>query len=252
MTEATTVRISDADEFDPEDKYTGSKARILDAAERLFAENGFDAVGVREVAKAAGHKNANSVTYHFGTKDNLLSEVLERGFRVAADWRRQKLSELTEDGRVPTNRDLLKVLLAPTIERHISPSFARLVAQVIMTGKSMDVADENSDLYWAIFECNRYLCENNKNIPEEIMLERISLFHIYISMFQPTRDIRIESGEDSGRWASRHIVEHFLDTGEAMLTAPVNPDTAKALRAYFKKPKYTNGRPADSIEYKLF
>ena len=40
---------------------------ILAAAEELFSTNGFTAVSVRDIAKAAG-ANPGSVTYHFKTK----------------------------------------------------------------------------------------------------------------------------------------------------------------------------------------
>jgi AcrR family transcriptional regulator len=48
--------------------------RILDAAAKLFAENGFDRTSVRDITKEAGC-NVASVNYYFGGKDNLYLEV---------------------------------------------------------------------------------------------------------------------------------------------------------------------------------
>jgi len=48
----------------------GGAQRILDAAERLFAERGFDAVAVTEIAAQAGVSKAN-VFHHFGSKREL-------------------------------------------------------------------------------------------------------------------------------------------------------------------------------------
>src|SRR6202047_508445 len=50
---------------------------ILCAAEELFSTNGFNAVSVRDIARAAG-ANPGSVTYHFKTKDGLLLEIYRR------------------------------------------------------------------------------------------------------------------------------------------------------------------------------
>ncbi len=50
---------------------------ILCAAEELFSTNGFNAVSIRDIARAAG-ANPGSVTYHFKTKDGLLLEIYRR------------------------------------------------------------------------------------------------------------------------------------------------------------------------------
>jgi AcrR family transcriptional regulator len=53
--------------------------RILDVAEELFAERGFAAVSVREIAGRVGLNQA-SIYNHFSSKQALYEAVLERGF----------------------------------------------------------------------------------------------------------------------------------------------------------------------------
>jgi AcrR family transcriptional regulator len=53
------------------------RGRILDAAERLFAERGYDLVTVRDVAAAAGVTHP-LIYYHWGSKRDLLAAVLVR------------------------------------------------------------------------------------------------------------------------------------------------------------------------------
>lgn len=60
------------------------KARLLDAAERLFAERGVGATGIRELAQAAG-VNVAAVSYHFGGKEQLYLAVLKRAFKNSGD-----------------------------------------------------------------------------------------------------------------------------------------------------------------------
>ena len=55
-----------------EDKHE-TKQRLLDAAEVLFAEKGFDGVSIRELA-AAADVNVAAVNYHFQGKQNLYRE----------------------------------------------------------------------------------------------------------------------------------------------------------------------------------
>ena len=52
-----------------------TRLRILDAAECLFMEHGFEATGMRLVT-AKAKVNLAAVNYHFGSKDNIYREVL--------------------------------------------------------------------------------------------------------------------------------------------------------------------------------
>ena len=56
------------------DKKDLTKERLLDEAEILFAQKGYQAVSIREITKAA-HSNLAAVNYHFGNKQNLYMEV---------------------------------------------------------------------------------------------------------------------------------------------------------------------------------
>ncbi|HMU16493.1 MAG TPA: TetR family transcriptional regulator [Thauera aminoaromatica] len=58
-----------------------TRDRILDAAERLFVENGFDGTSMRMITGAA-NANLAAINYHFGGKDALVQEVFRR--RLAA------------------------------------------------------------------------------------------------------------------------------------------------------------------------
>src|SRR5271170_7806782 len=54
-----------------------TRTRILDAAERLFAERGFRGTSVRAITGLAG-ANLAAVGYHFGSKAELLAAVVRR------------------------------------------------------------------------------------------------------------------------------------------------------------------------------
>jgi len=54
-----------------------TRDRILEVAERLFAEHGFAASSLRTITAEAG-ANLAAVNYHFGSKDGLVREVLSR------------------------------------------------------------------------------------------------------------------------------------------------------------------------------
>ena len=54
-----------------------TKNKILDAAEQLFADQGFNGTSLREITGAAG-VNLAAVNYHFGSKKELIKAVMSR------------------------------------------------------------------------------------------------------------------------------------------------------------------------------
>ena len=67
-----------------------TRERLVDAAERLFAEHGFRNASVRDITREASC-NIASVNYHFGGKNNLYREVFLRRLR---DLRQKRLASL--------------------------------------------------------------------------------------------------------------------------------------------------------------
>ena len=65
-------------------KGNASRARILDAAAALFRDQGYAAVSLRAIAAAAGMQSG-SVYYHFGSKEEIVTEVLNLGIERVHD-----------------------------------------------------------------------------------------------------------------------------------------------------------------------
>lgn len=79
-----------------------ASAAVLDAAERLFAEQGFAAVSDRRIAEAARNSNHSAVRYYFGGRDGLLEALVERHHAEVQPVRRRlqaESSSLTDDVR---------------------------------------------------------------------------------------------------------------------------------------------------------
>lgn len=62
------------------------RAEIVDAAMEVFAEQGFNNLSLRQIAKAIGVSHT-LLRHHFGTKDALLQAVLTRREETEARWR---------------------------------------------------------------------------------------------------------------------------------------------------------------------
>lgn len=96
---------------------SATRERILDEAERLFAERGFDATSMRAVTNAAG-VNLAAVNYHFGSKDRLLRETMRRCIEPINAERLRRLDaaiERAEDG-VPPVEEIVDAFVRPAVE----------------------------------------------------------------------------------------------------------------------------------------
>jgi len=82
--------------------------RLLDAAEQLFSEHGFEGTSVRDIAATAGC-NIAAVNYYFSGKDKLYTEVWRRELVQMRDARLQALEQvMSESGGKPPLEDLLR------------------------------------------------------------------------------------------------------------------------------------------------
>lgn len=78
-----------------------TRDRILDAAESLFVEHGFDGTSMRMITSAA-NANLAAVNYHFGSKDALVQAVFRRRLTVLNEERLAVLDRLeVEAGGAP-------------------------------------------------------------------------------------------------------------------------------------------------------
>jgi AcrR family transcriptional regulator len=87
-----------------------TKARILDAAEALFMEHGFEATSMRALTTAAG-VNLAAVNYHFGSKEELFQAVLTRRLDPMNQERVELLTRL-EAKAAPAPLSCDRILLA--------------------------------------------------------------------------------------------------------------------------------------------
>lgn len=119
-----------------------TKQRLLDAAERLFARNGFHCTSLRALTAEAG-TNLAAVNYHFGSKEALIEAVFERRLTPLNAARRERLEAVRQkycrQGLQPPVDETLRAFIEPTLEfRDIGPGARDFIALV---GRALGEAD---------------------------------------------------------------------------------------------------------------
>lgn len=93
-----------------------TKYRILDVAERLFAEHGFGTTSMRAITNEAG-VNLAAVNYHFGSKDGLVQAIFARRLVPMNEERLRRLRDLEkEHGRGIPLSSLVHAFICPAME----------------------------------------------------------------------------------------------------------------------------------------
>ncbi len=109
-----------------------SRAAILDAAERLFAERGYDATSLNDVGAAAG-VSRGTPGYFFGSKAELYRSVLDRAFSEVRDAVRAGRVRALASSQRPD------AILAGAVSDYFDflaarPNFIRLIEREALSG----------------------------------------------------------------------------------------------------------------------
>jgi AcrR family transcriptional regulator len=98
------------------------RERILEVAERLFAEHGMSGVGLRAIC-AEADVNLASIAYYFGSKEGLLGALFAQRAAPIAQERLRLLAQCFANERQPTLEDILDAFLRPALVLGVQPQF---------------------------------------------------------------------------------------------------------------------------------
>ena len=88
----------------------GAREAILNAAEKVFAEHGFDGARIDVIAVESGY-NKSLLFQYFDDKLGLYAEIVKRADREMTELQKRILAPLLEDEIVVSNADMFKALL---------------------------------------------------------------------------------------------------------------------------------------------
>jgi len=89
-----------------------TKSRIVDAAEKLFGMNGFEATSLRDITTEAS-VNLAAINYHFQSKDSLIDAIVARRVEPV---NKRRMELLDAAGPNPSLEEILVAFMAPVMQ----------------------------------------------------------------------------------------------------------------------------------------
>lgn len=199
-----------------------TRVRIIDTAERLFAEQGMG-VSNRQIGEAAGQANNSVVGYHFGTKADLIAAIVARHAPDMEERRARVLSALPERPRL---RPWLLAVVRPITDHLASLGersyFARFLAQVTadpsLRGSMMDL--------WLSSPSMRALSERAAmvlpELPLAVFIERSDMMRHIVVHVCAERERALQAGTPTPRESWDDAADGIVDALAGLWRAPMH------------------------------
>jgi AcrR family transcriptional regulator len=190
-----------------------TRARLLTEAERLFAVRGYHQTTTREITEAAGQRNVSAITYHFGTREGLLTAILLQHGSPLDEERAERASGSLD--RLST-RDLVAALTIPyaaQLGTQRGRYYLRIVAQLTDLFPMWREQDELRPP-----QLRRLLTALERRAPGAVRVRRERLIGVIMLMTAMTADRARQIDEDP---RLHHDQEQFVSNLVDMLAGIV-------------------------------
>ncbi len=209
--------------------------RLIEAAERLFAERGMHGVSLREIGAEAGQRNTGAVRYHFGTKEQLLDAVFEHRMVSINARRLTLLEELDRCGRGRELRALAEAFLYPLAEMLGEPGrpswylrFCVHAAYVEGTApRHLDAQEWTRGV--AVIAARYQQLLADAGVPQQLRQERWSLLSGHMTHALADRELLVQHWPRRVTTPRAAFLADVLDTAVALAGAPVSEYTAQQI-----------------------
>lgn len=211
-----------------------AKLRLLDAAESLLAERGFEVVSVRDITQLA-KANVAAINYHFGTREGLITWVVARYLPPVSDERLARLEILERKGgagKAAPVEEILDALVRPLVSsvrksglpEHLACMMLGRIFALPGAGLSQAVADQRRTVNERF---NRALGKALPAVAPEELVGRMQLVVgalIHLLMHQEL--LQQVAGGAAGAPALEASLSRFIRFAAAGLREGVAPEPA--------------------------
>ena len=205
-------------------EYNDKQVQIMETAEILFAEKGFNGTSVRDIAEKA-HVNLAMISYYFGSKDKLLESLFDyRGEHV-----KLKLESMVED-KTLSSFEKLDLLIDHYIEKIMNQQcFSRIMLReqvVNHTGITAELITQmkkrNQQIISKLIHQGQKKGEFKRNIDIPLMMATLvgTAGHIIATQpyYREINNLQSMSEEEFQRHMKKKLSQHLKKLFKAILT----------------------------------
>lgn len=153
--------------------------RLLLTAERLFAEEGVDAVPVRRISLEAAQRNNSALQYHFGGKDALIEAILDYRMTPLNERRLDALDAALRREEPLGVRRLIELIVLPYIDVLKGPAadsyYLSLISQLYTHHRMELLFGQSYGRTLSLQRCNALLHDYLAPLPGPEIEQRLSL-----------------------------------------------------------------------------
>jgi len=162
---------------------SATRERIIEVAERLFAEHGFEATSLRQITQQAG-VNLAAVNYHFGSKEGLLKQLLVRRIVPMNLKRMEMLKSCLEEKGSPSLHKIFRAVLLPFFETGLPDGQYDLVFVRLLGRTFSEPPAYMIEIYQEHFQAMSvaFLDAIKLALPDLSSAERVWRFHFAVSL----------------------------------------------------------------------
>lgn len=210
---------------------SSTKERLIEAAERLFAEHGIDAVSLREINRASGARNAIAVQYHFSDRAGVVRAILDKHMPDVEARRHAMLDQYEAERDAQPDRDareaqirtlaaaLVRPLAAKLADADGGPAFLQIYADLLNR--------PNPHMTPSAFEPESDSFQRWRRLAKPLVDETaVRLHRRFTSLLHAAVELgrRARSGPHPD---DRLFASWLIDVVAAILAAPVSPETRR-------------------------
>jgi AcrR family transcriptional regulator len=212
-----------------------TRQRLIEVAERLFAERGIAGVSLREIGATAGQRNTAAARYHFGSKEGLVDAIFQYRMSPINARRLEMLAEFDREGRGHDLRALAEAYLYPLSEMLGEvgrPSwYLRFCTHAAYLEGTAPTDLGRQEWTRGMHIVKTRLQAALADVPPEAAADRWNLFAGYMVHALADRELLVQHGRTAQLSERSVFLAGLIDTAVALVAAPVSPGSQARIDA---------------------
>ncbi|MBW2477332.1 MAG: CerR family C-terminal domain-containing protein [Deltaproteobacteria bacterium] len=192
-----------------------TKSALLDCAEQLFLEKGFERVSIREITEAAG-ANVAAVNYYFTSKTNLYRAFISRRFATITRRKVSLLKGLLASNEPPTLNQVVAVFVRSYFDDMLESKDSERLLQLVFSEMDADGIASDLVIRELVVPIHTAMLDAMKaatpSLAESHLSHCISSIVGQVLHFIRARDVmKAVSWRDAGDDYTEQVIEHITE-----------------------------------------